>query len=182
MFKGETKVDVNVAKENVAQDINVSTKKCKDVLTAESSAKVLHNMRIAPAVTVVAAYAGGTTTNMTADNQASNLGLDSNWPVLANKNGNNNYPGLNKAGEVRLYGNPSNIISFAYSAGTIVSIKINYTANNYSNGLVKVGGAAVTGDGGVYNINSTEFTLENGNSNTTQVRFSSIEIVVIPNA
>ena len=31
MFKGETKVDVNVAKENVAQDINRSTKKCKEV-------------------------------------------------------------------------------------------------------------------------------------------------------
>lgn len=31
MFKGETKVDVNVANENVAQDINVSTKKCKEV-------------------------------------------------------------------------------------------------------------------------------------------------------
>ena len=32
MFKGETKVDINVANEKVAQDINMSTKKCKEVL------------------------------------------------------------------------------------------------------------------------------------------------------
>lgn len=134
------------------------------------------------AQTIVAKYAGGTTTNMTADNNATTLGLDSNWTVTAEKNGNNNFPGLNKNGEFRLYGNPTNILTFTYAGGQILSAKITFTGASYSNVVVTVNGSAVAGDGGVYTINSNSIVLTNGNSNTTQVRISQIEFVVVANA
>lgn len=132
------------------------------------------------AQTVIAKYAGGTTTNMTANNNAATLGLDSSWTVTAEKNGNNNFPGLNKAGDFRLYGNPSNILTFTYSGGTILSAKVTFTSSSYSTLVVTVGGSAVTGDGGVYTINSNSVVLTN--STATQVRISQIEFVVVPNA
>ena len=45
MFKGETKVDVNVAKENVAQDINRSTKKCKEVFGSKILYRIIKSTR-----------------------------------------------------------------------------------------------------------------------------------------
>ena len=134
------------------------------------------------ATKVTAAYKTETTTNMTGGNDAALLGLDSNWTVTGNKNGNNNFPGLNKAGEIRLYGNPGNTIDFSYSAGTIHSIKINFVAGE-DLCEVSVANTAVTGEGGVFAINNTAFTLTNiVEGATTQVKIASIEIVIIPNA
>ena len=53
MFKGETEVDVNVVNENVAQDINVSTKKCKEVL----GKRILYRM-IKRSVDIIGAILG----------------------------------------------------------------------------------------------------------------------------
>ncbi|MDD4388002.1 MAG: InlB B-repeat-containing protein [Bacilli bacterium] len=58
-------------------------------------------------VTVTASYSGDTTTNMTAVpvNNAETIGLDSNiFTVSSIKGGPNNEVGLNKAGQIRLYG------------------------------------------------------------------------------
>ena len=53
-------------------------------------------------------YSGTETTNMKADgsNEAATVGLDENaWSVVAAKGAASNAPGLNKAGDIRLYWN-----------------------------------------------------------------------------
>ena len=127
-------------------------------------------------------YSGSTTTNMKADgsNEAATVGLDENvWSVVASKGAATNAPGLNKAGDIRLYWNTdgSNTITVSsLTNATISSIAITFTGDAYNNVSVTVGGNDVSGTDGVYNINSTSFVLGNANTSNAQVRISQIVI------
>ena len=127
-------------------------------------------------------YSGSTTTNMKADgsNEAASVGLDENeWSVVADKGKASNAPGLNKAGDIRLYWNTdgSNTITVkSLTNATISTIAITFTGDAYNNASVTVDGNAVTGSNGVYNINSTSFVLGNANTSNAQVRISQIVI------
>ena len=127
-------------------------------------------------------YSGSTTGNMKADgsNEAASVGLDENtWSVVADKGAASNAPGLNKAGDIRLYwhtdgGNTITVKSLTNA--TISSIALTFTGDAYNNVSVTANGNAVTGKDGVYNINSTSFVLGNANTSNAQVRISQIVI------
>ena len=127
-------------------------------------------------------YSGSTTANMKADgsNEAASVGLnDSEWSVVASKGAASNAPGLNKAGDIRLYwhadgGNTITVSSLTNA--TISNIAITFTGAEYSNVSVTANGAAVTGTDGNYAINSTSFILGNANTSNAQVRISQIVI------
>jgi hypothetical protein len=127
-------------------------------------------------------YSGSTTGNMKADgsNEAASVGLsDSEWSVVASKGAASNAPGLNKAGDIRLYWNAdgSNTITVSsLTNATISNIAITFTGADYSNVSVTANGAAVTGTDGNYAINSTSFILGNANTSNAQVRISQIVI------
>ena len=54
--------------------------------------------------TVTIQYPGGTTTNMTGNNDAATFKLDAtDWSVVGDKGNSSNFPGLNQAGDIRLY-------------------------------------------------------------------------------
>ena len=132
--------------------------------------------------TVTLAYTGTTTSNMDVEaNNATIVGLDeTKWNVKAAKGDNSNAPGLNKAGDIRLYyGDPtSNTITVTSldETVTISTIVITYTGNDYSNGKILVNDAAVTGTDGTYEINANSFTITNGNTSNVQVRIKNIVI------
>ena len=127
-------------------------------------------------------YSGTTTTNLKADgsNEAGSVGLDdAAWSVVADRGGNSNAPGLNKAGDIRLYYHKdgSNTITVkSLTNATINSIAITFTDAQYSNVSVTVDGNAVAGTDGVFEINSTSFVLSNANTENIQVRISQIVI------
>ena len=127
-------------------------------------------------------YSGTETKNMTADgtNEAQTFGLDPGaWEVIGDKGQASNAPGLNKAGDFRLYYNASgsNTITVrSLTQTTINRIAITFTGATYSNVSVTVDGNAVSGTDGVYDINSTSFVLGNANSSNVQVRISEIVI------
>ena len=112
-------------------------------------------------------YSGSTTGNMLADgsNEAASVGLsDSEWSVTANKGAASNAPGLNKAGDIRLYwhkdgGNTITVSSLKNA--TINNIAITFTGDSYSNVSVTVGDNEVSCVDGKYAINSTSFVLGN---------------------
>ena len=130
---------------------------------------------------VTMAYSGSTTTNMTGNNDAALVGLDAtDWSVVGAKGANSNFPGLNKAGDIRLYyhqdGSNTITVTALNDNFTISSIVITYTSSDYNNGKVFVGNNEVTLENGAYAINSTSFVVTNGNTSNVQVRISSIEI------
>lgn len=130
-------------------------------------------------------YSGNTTTNMTGGNDAVTVGLDnSKWSVVGAKGGNNNFPGLNKAGDIRLYasstgtGNGNTItVTTLESGATINSITISFK-QGADGAIVLVDGEAVTGTNGNYSINNSSFVIKN--SYTAQVQINSIEITYTP--
>lgn len=130
---------------------------------------------------VTMAYSGSTTTNMTGNNDAALVGLDAtDWSVVGAKGANSNFPGLNKAGDIRLYyhqdGSNTITVTALNDSFTISNIVITYTSSDYNNGKVFVGNNEVTIENGAYAINSTSFVVTNGNTSNVQVRISSIEI------
>ena len=131
-------------------------------------------------LTATLQYSGSTTTNMTGENDAALLGLNANkWSVVGAKGSHDNLPGLNKDGDIRLYyhengGNTLTVKSL--DEEEIKSISITFTGTNYSKAYVSVEGEKVTGDNGVYTINSTEFVIGNANTSSVQVRISKIDI------
>ena len=134
-------------------------------------------------------YTGSETTNMTGNNDAALVGLDASaWSVVGDKGKQTNFPGLiyNANGnQIRLYWNAegSNTITVSSLAGaTINSIKITFATGNegYKNISVTVGGNAVSGTDGAYDINSTSFVLGNANSSNVQVRFTELVINYTP--
>ena len=130
--------------------------------------------------TVTIQYTGSTTTNMTGNNDAALVGLSStDWSVVGAKGASQNFPGLNKAGDIRLYydENGSNTITVTnLQNNTISSIVITYTGQNYSNGKVLVNDNEVEVSDGSYAINATSFVVTNGNTSNIQVRISSIVV------
>ena len=140
-------------------------------------------MSSAVAEEVTMKYAGSTTSNMKADgsNEAATFGLDASaWSVTADKGASTNAPGLNKVGDLRLYWNinGSNTITVSSLTGaTITSIAMTFNGGaSYSNASVTVEGNAVSGTDGNFAINSSSFTIGNGNTSNTQVRISQIVI------
>lgn len=131
-----------------------------------------NGVRQAKADTVTMAYSGSTTTNMTGGNDAATLGLSAtDWSVVGAKNSASNLPGLNKAGQIRLYYNASgsNTITVTSLQGwTINNITLSLGASN-NNITVKVGASTITGKNNVYTIDSTSFVLGNGYTSNTQV-------------
>lgn len=132
------------------------------------------------AATFDLAYPGGTTTNMTGGNDAALFGLDATaWSVVGAKGASNNFPGLNQAGEIRLYGNAdggNTLTVSSLNGATINSITFEFTGANYSNIYVKVDGETVTATEGVYEIGASSFVVGNANASTTQVRIKKITI------
>ena len=133
---------------------------------------------------VTMSYSGTTTTNMTGNNDAATVGLDATaWSVVGDKGKGSNFPGLNKAGQIRLYYNASGSSSVTVSSltgATINSITVTYGNSNYV--------ATVSADGktiedtndenatGEYAINSTSFTITNGYTESKQVYILSVVI------
>ena len=118
------------------------------------------------------------TTNMTGEeNQATIVSLDpALFTVIADKGTNNNFPGLNKALDIRIY--KGNILTVSVAEGYYIkSIKFTYTEAKYgTNTLVEVGGKAVEGTDGAFEINATSFVLKHSEASNDQVRFSSLVI------
>lgn len=143
---------------------------------------MLSGMAYADRITM--AYSGSTTTNLTGENDAATLGLDATaWSVIADKGGNSNFPGLNQAGDIRLYYHASggNTITVTSLTGaTINSIEMTFTSNSYSNVSVTVNGQAVTATDGKYTINSSSFVLGNANTSNAQVRIKTVVIDYTP--
>ena len=142
--------------------------------------------------TVIAKYTGSTTTNMAADtNNAATIGLDAAlFTVTANKCSQNNNVGLNKAGNIRLYGSSAdsngNELTIAVAAGyEIKTIKVTFvSASNCGTMNVIVDGNVVvtntTATVCTATINASSFTLKNVNASNTQLHIASIEIVYAP--
>ena len=132
------------------------------------------------AESVTLQYSGTETGNMTGENDAATVGLDATkWSVVGAKGANSNFPGLNKAGDIRLYwsANGGNTITVtSLENATINSITITFTGATYSNVSVTAGGSAISGTDGVYNINASSFVLGNANTTNVQVRIKSIVI------
>lgn len=129
-------------------------------------------------------YTGTTTTNMTGGNDAATVGLNSSaWSVVGAKGGNNNFPGLNKAGDIRLYasnGNGNTITVTVLESGAIInSITINYKSGE-AGAVVLVGDNTVSKANGVYSINNTSFVIKNSYTESTQVQINSIVINYTP--
>ena len=120
----------------------------------------------------------GATTNMTASGNATTVGLDSSlFSVDADKGGNANFPGLNAAGDIRLYASSGNGNSVKVSinpAYTITTIKIDYKQNP-SNASVYADYSLVAGDAGAYSINKASFTIKNTGA-SGQLQINSIDI------
>jgi hypothetical protein len=125
-------------------------------------------------------YSGDATTNMTGENDAALLGLDATaWSVVGDKGANSNFPGLNKAGDFRLYysANGGNTITVSSLNGaTINNITMTFTGDSYGNVSVTVEGKDVSAEDGVYAINSSSFVLGNANTSNVQVRISEVVI------
>ncbi len=132
------------------------------------------------------AYTGTTTTNMTGNNDAATLGLDASvFTVVGEKGSKDIFPGLNKSGQIRLYGSngDGNALKVTVAEGySISSIKITFGTSNKSNCQISAGDTVLTttisSSEAVLSldINADSFTLKNLNSGTTQIYILSIEI------
>ena len=143
---------------------------------------------VVPTATATLAYTTATTTNMTGNNDASKLGLDATiFSVVGNKGGTNNNCGLNKAGQIRLYGSSSNgngsYFTVTSAEGyTIKSIKITFSnTTNNKNCQLTIGDTSTVFDGSSttweVDVDGNSFTLKNVvTGSTTQIYIASIEI------
>ncbi|MBR0433555.1 MAG: Ig-like domain-containing protein [Bacteroidaceae bacterium] len=138
------------------------------------------------AETVKIQYTGTETTNMTGNNDAATLGLSPDeWSVVGEKGKNSNYPGLNKAGDIRLYYalDGSNTITVSsLNEATINDVTMEFTGDSYSNVQVLVNGTVVAPTDGTYSINSSSFVITNGNTSNVQVRIETITINYTPSS
>lgn len=114
----------------------------------------------------------GSTTNMNATGNAATIGLDNNvFSVDAAKGGNNNFPGLNADGDIRLYSG-NDIVVTINSSYTIANIIIDYkSGDSYSK--VYVNDALVSKTNGAYAINNESFKIH---ANGGTIKIDSIDI------
>ncbi len=127
-----------------------------------------------------------TTTNMTGNNDAATLGVSAtDWSVKGYQGSANNLPGLNKAKQIRLYGNANggNYICINTLKANRNLVKIDLSTSNSTNFAVYEGdqttsGTALSGSNGIYTFGEdvTGFTIINTNSGTTQVYILSIKV------
>lgn len=111
-------------------------------------------------------YESNTTTNMAASGNAATVNLDSNmFTVDAAKGGNSNFPGLNKADEIRAYSG-NDIIITINSNYTITSAVFDYGSGS-SSSQVFVGNTLVTGNDDAYEINSNSFKIHASGATVT---------------
>lgn len=134
------------------------------------------------AAEAVLQYTGGVTANMVGDgaNNAATVGLDADlFTVLADKGSNQNFPGLNKANDIRLYADKNsgngNIITVSIASGTITSIVLDIKQT--ATFVVKAGETVVTEANGAYAINAASFSIQNTTTGaTTQLQLNKITI------
>lgn len=133
-------------------------------------------------VTAILKYSDTTTTNMTGNNDANILGLDSSiFNVVGSQGSTQNNVGLNKAGHLRLYADKTNgngasiTVTCEY---TITKIKINFGSTITKYKIDDILYDAPTASSSVeYEINSNSFKIMNANTgSTTQLYIESIEI------
>jgi hypothetical protein len=151
---------------------------------------LLGNLEANTPVTVVATYSGATT-NMTAGNNAATIGLDSNiFNVLAIKNSQTNFIGLNSAGNMRIYyhstGNGAEL-QFSIATGYEIT-EVKYIIGGTS-GNARVALDSVTHDYVGSNIRNTTIThsglsitstsIKNINTTNVQIYLLSVEITYI---
>ena len=99
--------------------------------------------------------------------------------MVGAKGSANNFPGLNQAGDLRLYyhANGGNTVTVTSLTGVLIkTIKLTFTGDTYSKVSVTVDDNKVDADEGVYRINSTSFVLGNANTSNVQVRIKDIVI------
>ncbi len=135
------------------------------------------------AATAVMQYTQTTTTNMAGEgaNNAELVELNpAVFTVIADKGGTNNFPGLNKDKDIRLYANKTdgngNIITVSITGGTINSIVLDIKQR--TNHEVKVGSNILFSEvQDTYTINSTSFSIQNVTKGvTTQLHLNKITI------
>lgn len=135
------------------------------------------------AATATMQYTNTTTTTNMAGDGANNAELVELNPavftVIADKGGTSNFPGLNKAKEIRLYADKGtgngNIITVSITGGTINSIVLDIKQT--ATFVVKAGSTAVTEASGAYAINGASFSIQNTNKGaTTQLILNKITI------
>ncbi|MCQ2801863.1 MAG: bacterial Ig-like domain-containing protein [Bacilli bacterium] len=128
-----------------------------------------------------------TTKNMTGNNDAELLNADATkWEIKGDKGGNNNYPGLNKAGQIRLYSGASNgntiTIKTLITDAKITTLTLNFTDttdSKFTNSVNVYAGSStstVSPINGVYTINAVSVKIENASrsSDNLQNWFDSI--------
>ena len=125
--------------------------------------------------TVEMAYPGGDsdefTTNMVQGNNAAKVGLDASIFNVESTNTTGIYAGLNKSGEIRLYDNrkstdPNQIangttLTVSSRKVTIVKIVVTLTSSSAGDMEVKAGDQVVTGNEGTYQIDNSQFSIQN---------------------
>lgn len=136
-------------------------------------------------------YTGSTTGNMTGNNDAATLGLDASiFTVIGNKGSTSNNCGLNKSGQIRLYGDKTsgNGSYFTVTVAEGYTIKsINITIGGTNGGFKVTAGDTVLAENETskntsvtYDVNGEEFKLQNVVTGaTTQVYILSIEITYV---
>ena len=125
------------------------------------------------AATATMQYTNTTTTTNMAGDGANNAELVELNPavftVIADKGGASNFPGLNKAKDIRLYANKDtgngNIITVSITGGTINSIVLDIKQT--ATFVVKAGSTAVTEASGAYAINGASFSIQNTTKGAT---------------
>jgi hypothetical protein len=143
--------------------------------------------------TVVAAYPGGSSTNMTAGNNATSIGLDALiFNVVSTERVNSPlHIGLNTSGQIRLYGSSDtngNILTISIAEGyTITNVEFVFgsTVGNASimMGATEAFNGALTASSTVpfADLDITQFSIKNINSSTAQIYILSISITYIQN-
>ena len=135
------------------------------------------------AATATMQYTNTTTTTNMAGDGANNAELVELNPavftVIADKGGASNFPGLNKAKDIRLYANKDtgngNIMTVSITGGTINSIVLDIKQT--ATFVVKAGSTAVTEASGAYAINGASFSIQNTTKGaTTQLQLNKITI------
>ena len=159
-----------------------------DEVTLEATGVVL---AIGAPADYTAAYAGGTTTNMTeGENNAVIIGLDAaKFDVRSEKGGASNHVGLNKDGTIRLYSVAEangNILTITSSVGNIdriyIKIKAQDSAGKTNEQYLKLyvanaNEATALGEDGSYEIGAASFKLVNeAKIKSTQIWIESISI------
>lgn len=125
-------------------------------------------------------YSGGTTTNMTGNNDATTLGVTAQgWSIVGSKGGGTNFPGLNKDGTIRLYYNANGSSYITITAPEAISTIAVTCIEGNDQFVVKVGGSAVTASAGVYSINAKSFVIENGYTESKQVQIQNIAVNIV---